>query len=83
MTEAVSRAVGAERAKLSSRAALASVVLAVVLLGVMSLRSLWLEQSPPVNTPIVTVQVIYRGASSLGIRRLCALCQLGRANGAR
>ena len=46
-----------------------TVLAAVVLLGVMSLLSLGLEQSPPVNTPIVTVQVIYRGASSLMVEQ--------------
>src|SRR5688572_19559048 len=46
-----------------------TVLAAVVLLGVMSLMSLGLEQSPPVNTPIVTVQVIYRGASSLMVEQ--------------
>ena len=41
-----------------------TIIVAIVLFGLVAFRALGLEQSPTINTPIVTVQIVYRGASA-------------------
>jgi len=41
-----------------------TVIVAIALFGLVAFKALGLEQSPTINTPIVTVQMVYRGASA-------------------
>ncbi|MCC7370343.1 MAG: efflux RND transporter permease subunit [Chloroflexi bacterium] len=49
-----------------------TVTLALVLFGVVSYTSLGLEQNPELNLPIVTVQVVYPGASARSVEEQVA-----------